>query len=77
MSKFKLTPQLRRILEIAGTLEQHEQDEHKLFDEVCQKLKELEDFCAKQQEEEVYGPIAQEAQALCAKLQAHFDRYGE
>lgn len=70
-----LTPEMRRLLEIAGTLQHHEEEEHKLFHRVCEMMKTLESFCAKQHEADVYGPISHQAKALCAKLEAHFDRY--
>jgi hypothetical protein len=42
-----IKPELRRLLEIAGTLQHHEEEEHKLFGRVCTLMKELEAFCAK------------------------------
>ena len=69
------TPELRRLLEIAGTLEHHEKEEHRLFHHICKQLGELETFCHKQHESDVYGPIAHQAKALSTKLEKHFDRY--
>lgn len=70
-----IKPELRRLLEIAGTLQHHEEEEHKLFGRVCTLMKELEAFCAKQHEDDVYGPISEQAKSLCAKLESHFERY--
>lgn len=75
MSLSRVSPEFRKLLEIAGTLEHHEKEEHKLFAEVCEKLSELETFCSKQGEEDVYGPIAKEAKDVCAKLHKHMERY--
>lgn len=75
MSTFKSSPEFRKLLEIAGTLEHHEKEEHKLFKEVCEKLGQLEAFCAKQHENDVYGPIGKEAKDVCAKLHKHMERY--
>lgn len=73
--KSPLSPDLRRLLEIAGTLGQHEEQEHALFGRVCTLMKQLEAFCSKQHEADVYGPICHQAKALCTKLEAHFERY--
>ncbi len=73
--KSPVSPELRRILEIAGTLGHHEEEEHALFGRVCTLMKQLEAFCAKQHEADVYGPISHQAKALCSKLEAHFNRY--
>ncbi len=70
-----LTPEMRRLLEIAGTLEHHEEEEHRLFHKACQVMSQIEAFCAKQHEADVYGPIAHEAKKLCSRLNNHFDRY--
>lgn len=70
-----LSREMRRLLEIAGTLEHHEKEEHRLFHAVIKQLELLEDFCGKQHEEDVYGPIADEAKRLGEKLRHHFDRY--
>lgn len=70
-----LTPSMRRILEIAGTLEHHEKEEHRLFHHVRQALGELESFCGRQHESDVYGPISHQAKSLATKLEHHFDRY--
>lgn len=70
-----LSPQLRRMLEIAGTIEHHEKEEHRLFHAVISQLHMLEEFCDKQHEEDVYGPIAEDARTLSSKLEHHFDRY--
>lgn len=75
MSKFTKSAEFRKILEIAGTLEHHEKVEHQLFKEVCAKLSELEAFCMKQHENDVYGPIAKETKDVCAKLHKHLERY--
>lgn len=73
--KFTESKDFRKILEIAGTLEHHKSEEHKLFGEVCDKLGTLEAFCSKQGEVDVYGPIAKEAKDLCTKLHKHMERY--
>ena len=70
-----LTPSMRRLLEIAGTIEHHEEAEHKLFGRVCSLMSELEAFCVKQHESEVYGPIAHKAKGLCEMLNKHMGRY--
>jgi hypothetical protein len=70
-----LSREMRRLLEIAGTLEHHEKEEHRLFHAVIKQLKMLEEFCDKQHEEDVYGPFAEEARELAKKLEHHFDRY--
>lgn len=70
-----LTPSMRRLLEIAGTIEHHEEAEHKLFSRVCAVMAELESFCVKQHESEVYGPIAHKAKSLCEMLGKHMGRY--
>lgn len=66
---------LKKLLEIAGTLDHHLKEEEKLFKEVCTLLGKLEKFCAKQRENKVYGPLSKEAKDLCGKLNKHFDRY--
>jgi len=70
-----LTPQMRRLLEIAGTLQHHEEEEHKLFHRACEVMSQIETFCGKQHEADVYGPIAHKAKAMCDHLNKHFDRY--
>ena len=70
-----LTPSMRRLLEIAGTIGQHEEAEHKLFHRACQVMSEIEAFCGKQHESDVYGPIAHKAKSLCDMLNAHMGRY--
>lgn len=70
-----LSPSMRRLLEIAGTIEHHEEAEHKLFGRVCQLMGELETFCGKQHESDVYGPIAHKAKGLCEMLHKHMERY--
>lgn len=70
-----MKPELRRLLEIAGTIEHHEKEEHRLFHVVCKQLRELESFCGKQHEPDVYGPIAHQAKQLAEKLENHFNRY--
>jgi hypothetical protein len=70
-----LSPSMRRLLEIAGTIEHHEEAEHKLFHRACQVMSEVEAFCTKQHESNVYGPIAHKAKGLCDMLNAHLGRY--
>jgi ribosome-associated translation inhibitor RaiA len=70
-----LTPQMRRLLEIAGTLQHHEEEEHRLFHKACELMGQIETFCGKQHEADVYGPIAHAAKAMCDRLNKHFDRY--
>ncbi len=70
-----LTPSMRRLLEIAGTIGHHEEAEHKLFGRVCSLMTELEAFCTKQHESDVYGPIAHKAKGLCSMLNQHMTRY--
>jgi hypothetical protein len=70
-----MNPELKKLLEIAGTLDKHVSDETKLFKEVCAALTKLETFSAKQRENKVYGPLASCAKELCNKLNKHLDRY--
>lgn len=64
-----------KLMEIAGTLQQHVKDEKKLFTEVRDALKRLEKFAAKQHEGTAYAPIRKAADELCTKLDKHLERY--
>jgi len=66
---------LKKLLEMAGTLDHHVKEEKKLFDEVCSALSKLEKFCKKQHEAKVYNPLADCAGQLCQKLTKHLGRY--
>lgn len=70
-----MDPKIKKLLEMAGTLDSHVKEERKLFDDVCEALKKLEIFCKKQNENKVYGPISASARTLCDKLTNHFNRY--
>lgn len=65
--------EMKKLLELAG-VDAHVKAEEKVFKEVCASLDKLAAFCDKQ-DEPTYNAMKKQADALCAKLHAHLERY--